>query len=70
MMNDCKINAQVHRFRDLVALSLGTGETVYLEPRDVRKLTRALNRTAKSCETEMFVNSTAGTHEFTFYGRK
>lgn len=32
-----QVSAQVHRFRDYVALYVGTGETVYLKPADARK---------------------------------
>lgn len=61
-----KIHAQVHRFRDYVAVYLGTGETVYLEPKQAHALAKALNKAAKSCETESFSDSTCGTAEFTF----
>lgn len=61
-----KIPAQVHRFRDHVAVYLGTGETVYLTPREARQFTRAINRVAKSCEGETFAESTCGTAAFTF----
>lgn len=61
------VSAQVHRFRDFVAVYVGTGETVYLTPCDARKLSRAINRAAKSCETESFGESTCGTAEFRFW---
>lgn len=61
-----KIPAQVHRFRDAVALYIGTGETVYLTPREARQLTRAINRVAKSCEGETFAESSGLTAEFQF----
>lgn len=48
---------QVHRFRDKVAVYVGKGETVYLSPANARKLARALNAAAKSCETEAFTES-------------
>lgn len=60
------ISAQVHRFGDAVAVYLGTGETVYLTPQEARKFTRAINRAARSCERESFVDSTCGTVNFTF----
>lgn len=59
-------HAQVHRFRDSVALYVGKGETVYLRPGDARKLARAINRAAKSCATESFAESTCGTAQFDF----
>jgi hypothetical protein len=54
---------QIHRFRDKVALYLGTGETVYLETATARKVARALNKCAKSIETEKFIESTFRTIE-------
>ena len=61
-----KIPAQVHRFGDAVALYLGTGETVYLTPREARQFTRAINRVAKSCDAESFSESKGLTAEFVF----
>jgi hypothetical protein len=61
-----KITAQVHRFGDFVAIHIGTGETVYLHPRQARQLSRALNRAARSCENEAFTASTCGTASFDF----
>jgi hypothetical protein len=53
--------AQVHRFRDNVAAWLGTGETVYMSPQEAKRLAKALNKVAKSCQTENFSESTCGT---------
>ena len=53
--------AQVHRFRDTVAVYVGGGETVYLAPQNARKLARALNAAARSCDRESFTESTCGT---------
>lgn len=61
-----RIPAQVHRFRDAVALHVGTGETVYLTPREARQLTRAMNRVARSCDSEPFAASSGLTAEFVF----
>ncbi len=60
------IRAQVHRFRDYVAIYIGTGETVYLTPKQARQVSRALNKVAKSCDSETFSASTCGTHSFDF----
>ena len=49
--------AQVHRFRDKVAVYVGGGETVYLAPANARKLARALNAVARSCDKESFADS-------------
>lgn len=53
--------AQVHRFRDKVAVYVGKGETVYLSPKNARKLARALNVAARSVDRESFAESTCGT---------
>jgi hypothetical protein len=53
--------AQVHRFRDSVAAYLGNGDTTYLTPKEARKLARALNGAARSCEREGFAASTFAT---------
>lgn len=53
--------AQIHRFRDRVAVHIGTGDTVYMTHADARKMARALNLFAKSVKTESFVDSTCGT---------
>jgi hypothetical protein len=60
------IPAQVHRFGDMVAVYIGTGETVYLLPKEARQLTRAINRVARSCEREVFTKSEGLTASFTF----
>lgn len=61
-----KISAQVHRFGDYVAVYIGTGATVYLDAKQARALTRAINKVAKSCEAESFAESTCGTAHFDF----
>lgn len=53
--------AQVHRFREKVAVYVGGGETVYMSAKNARKLARALNAAARSCERETFAESTCGT---------
>lgn len=69
-MQPTVINAQIHRFRDNVAMYLGDGSTVYLKPADARKLARAINKAARSCETERFTNSSGNTAQFTFDGER
>lgn len=61
-----KIKGQVHRFRDYIAVYIGTGETVYLDPKQARAFSRAINKVCKSCETESFSQSTCGTSHFDF----
>lgn len=58
------VHAQVHRFRDAVGLYVGTGETVYISAKDARKIAKALQTVARSCDRETFVESTCGTHSF------
>lgn len=36
--------AQVHRFNDAVAVSLGSGDTVYLTPKDALNIAKAIER--------------------------
>lgn len=60
------ITASVHRFRDYVAVHVGTGETVYLEPKQAKALARALNKVARDCENEAFSDSTVGTISLDF----
>lgn len=55
--------AQVHRFRDHVAIYVGNGETVYMSEANARKLARAIYTCARSVRNETFVNSTCGTTE-------
>jgi coproporphyrinogen III oxidase-like Fe-S oxidoreductase len=49
--------AQVHRFRDKVAIYVGGGETVYFSPKNARKLAKAINAAARSCDKESFADS-------------
>ena len=58
-----QVRARVHRFRNCVAVYVGTGETVYLTPRDARKLSKAINKAARSIERERFVDSSGNTFE-------
>ena len=64
-----KFGVQVHRFHNGVAVYVGGGQTVYLCPKDARKLSRAINKAAKSCETESFADSSCGTFEAKFENR-
>lgn len=60
------VGAQVHRFRDKVAIYIGTGATVYLDPKDARQISKAINKVARSCERESFAQSSGNTHSFDF----
>jgi hypothetical protein len=56
-----KSAARVHRFRDLVAVSVGDGSTAYLTPKAARQLARALNACVRSIKADRFVDSAFGT---------
>lgn len=53
------LSAAVHRFRDQVAVHVGTGETVYLTQRQARTLARELYRTARDIDNRAFAESDA-----------
>lgn len=63
------IKAQVHRLGDYVAIYIGTGETVYLSPKQARQFSRAINKAIRSCETEPFTESSC-TSSFDFSRRE
>jgi hypothetical protein len=55
-------NASLHRFHEFVALSLpGKGETLYFNAKEAKELAKALNKIAKSIDTESFLESEVGT---------
>ncbi len=49
--------AQVHRFHDAVAVSVGNGWTVYLDPDTANKLGKALNDCARDIRLCSFTDS-------------
>lgn len=49
---------QVHRFRDYVAVYVGTGETVYIERETAMALGNALIECADDINEREFINST------------
>ena len=49
--------AQVHRFRDKVAIHVGDGQTVYLSPEVAKELGEALIECAEDVENYRFVDS-------------
>lgn len=61
-------NAQIHRFHNKVAGYVGTGETVYLTPKEARKIAKALNACARSCDKESFQESNFNTFRLEFEG--
>jgi hypothetical protein len=62
MAHNLKSAARVHRFRDLVAVSVADGSTAYLTPKAARQLARALNGCARSIKAERFAESAFGSH--------
>lgn len=59
-------SGQVHRFRDYVAASIGTGPTVYMTAKEARAMARALNKAARSVDSEAFHLSAGLTAILTF----
>lgn len=54
------VKAQVHRFRDCVAVYVGTGETVYLSRRHALALARAL----RACAVDIAKNPSFAQSKF------
>lgn len=42
--------SQIHRFRDKVAIHVGSGNTVYLTPQEAYKLGTEIKMAARACE--------------------
>ena len=61
---------QVHRFRDKVAVYVGKGETVYIDPKEARAFAKALNACARSVTSEKFSESTFKTFELKVSGER
>lgn len=55
-----KYKANVHRFGDCVAASLGDGSTIYMTPKQARTFAAAIIKAARSVETEKFTDSNYG----------
>lgn len=60
-----KINAQVHRFGDSVAICLG-GKTVYLSQADSLDLSYAIQKAEYDIANAKFTDSTVGTFSAKF----
>lgn len=58
--------ATVYRFRQAAAVYVNG--TRYMTAKDARKMARALNRVARSIESEKFAQSTCGSVELGDYG--
>lgn len=51
------LSASVHRFRDCVAIHVGTGETSYLTPKQARKLAHSLYKACRDIDRRPFTES-------------
>lgn len=49
-MNKCKIDVSVHRYHDLVAISMTGGKTVYLDWSDAMFLAGAINQCGRDIQ--------------------
>ena len=57
--------AQVHRFRNMVAISTGSGATVYMTAKDASRLGAAITNVSREIKRGVsFTNSVAGTVSF------
>lgn len=56
-------SARTHRFHNSVAVSIGTGETIYLDPATARELAHAIERTARDIDSIEFADSQCPTIE-------
>ena len=52
---------QIHRFHDTVAISLGTGETLYVDPYTARTIAAAIKDAADDVDAVKFTDSVLGT---------
>lgn len=64
------MNAQVHRFRDFVAVHVGDGRTVYLKPEEARAIASAMQDCAADVTACKFTESDFKTARFEFEGEK
>lgn len=69
-MQNKTINANVHRFNDHVAISIGDGKTLYLTPKDAAILARSLKDFSDDCNTIKFTNSCKWPESFHFEGKE
>lgn len=56
---------QVHRFRDWVAVYIGSGATRYLSLEEAEAFATAIRGAVLSCRTERFTESSCGTFRAT-----
>ena len=68
MKNKKDTQAQIHRFRDAVAVYVGTGETVYLTPDQAKIIGGFLRDCAEDCERHKFSESLFSTKTLNLQG--
>lgn len=61
-------HAQIHRFREKVAIYLANGSTVYLTPSEAKAVAKALNACAKDIKARGFGDSEFHTVEIKLEG--
>jgi hypothetical protein len=61
--------ASVHRFRDFVAVSVGTGEPVYMDVMEAREFAREIYVAARDCGQHAFADSEYAGKGFVFGDR-
>lgn len=60
--------AQIHRFREKVAIYLANGSTVYLSPKEAKEIAKALNACTRDIKANSFANSQFHTTHVTLEG--
>lgn len=58
--------AQIHRFGDCVALYVGTGQTIYITPKEAKAIAKQLNACAKDIAEHSFGKGTFKTYQIEF----
>ena len=63
------VTAQLHRFGEKVAMYLGSGQTVYMDPKTAIAIAKSLNACARNIKDQpSFAKSEFKTVEFKFDG--
>jgi hypothetical protein len=62
--------AQIHRFREKVAIYLANGATVYLSPKEAKEIAKALNGAVRDIKANSFSNSQFSTVHVELSGKE
>lgn len=62
--------AQIHRFREKVAIYLANGATVYLSPKEAKAIAKALNGAARDIKNNTFTQSEFSTVHIELSGKE